>query len=111
MNCDFSIGLCDWKQELFKDEIDFTRHRGKSLLAKFNKNSGPLNDRNGDESKYFKIYCFFFINNTALNSYLKKPHCFQLKRVSVGGNRPVGCGRDTVATNYFLYPYTKTCQV
>jgi hypothetical protein len=58
LNCDFSIGLCDWKQELFKDEIDFTRHRGKSLLAKFNKNSGPLNDRNGDESKKF------FIKNT-----------------------------------------------
>ncbi len=53
MNCDFSINLCDWRQEMFKDEIDLTRNKGKSLLAKFNKNSGPIADRNGNEGKYF----------------------------------------------------------
>ena len=52
LNCDFSKSFCDWNQELFKDEIDFTRKKGKSLVANFKRNSGPLNDRFGDESMH-----------------------------------------------------------
>ena len=64
LNCDFSINLCDWHQEMFKDEIDLTRNKGKSLLAKFNKNSGPIADRNGNEGKFFIRFSLFleFLN-------------------------------------------------
>ena len=62
MNCDFSKNLCDWKQEVFKDEIDFTVIKGKSLLANFKGNSGPISDRYGDKSMFVENKLkFFFI--------------------------------------------------
>jgi hypothetical protein len=45
LNCTFQIDLCDWIQERYRDEVDYVRNSGKSLLGHYRENVGIIADR------------------------------------------------------------------
>jgi hypothetical protein len=67
------MGLCDWIQDTFKDEVDFTFNSGKTLLSGSLGNSGPIADRLANKNSTYLYLNSFYVHYPDEAAFLMSP--------------------------------------